>query len=337
MRIESGTSELTEKTGLDNKPAFIACGPANIYGEETKMLTFILRTPPCAYNKCAMCGFDNNASCSVTHENIVRQYQEGIKAIDLRGVKKLDFPTAGSFYNDDEMSPESREYLFKEAAKLPEVKHVQVETRVDYLTLEKVVESQKQLRSDQKLELAIGLESANDKIRNNVLHKGLSRAGYEHFADICQETRSRMRSYILVGSPTLTESEVMEDAVETARYVYEVANARGVEACLALKPMFIPKGTEIEKQFEDGKYKLPTLWSVIESIKRITKLKQYQPNSIWVGMYDENLSSDRFTHNCGKCDKKVAEAIIRYNGTQDLKEFEGLTCECRDKKDTKVG
>ncbi|MBI4427454.1 MAG: hypothetical protein HY569_03170 [Candidatus Magasanikbacteria bacterium] len=328
---KGGAPELTKETSLDNKPAFIARGPANIYGEETKMLTFIFRTPPCAYNKCTMCGFDNNASCSVIHENIVKQYQDGIKTVDLKGVKKLDFPTAGSFYNDNEMSSKSRAYLFKEAAKLPEVKHVMVETRVDYLTLEKVIDSQKLLRSDQKLELAIGLESANDKVRNIVLHKGLTKTGYEHFADICQETGSRMRSYILIGSPTLTESEVIEDTVETARYAYEVANARGIEAFLAIKPMFIPKGTGIEKQFEEGKYQLPTLWNVIEIVKKITKLKEYQPNSIWVGMYDENLSSDRFTHNCGKCDKKVAEAIIRYNGTQDLKEFEGLRCECKGK------
>lgn len=328
---------MNKEVNLDNQPAFIACDPANINGKPTKMLTFILRTPPCAYNRCSVCGFDNNASRSVKHENIMKQYEIGIKTIDLTGIGKLDFPTAGSFYNDEEMPPESRNYLFKEASKLPDVKHVMAETRIDYLTLEKVLESKAQLRNDQKLELAIGLESANDNIRNKVLRKGLSKKGFEHFVDICQETGSRLRAYILIGSPTLTESEVINDAVETAKYVYKVANVRGVDTFIAFKPMFIPEKTEIEKLFNEGKYKLPTLWSVVEVIKRTRELENYQPNSIWIGMYDENLSNNRFAHNCGKCDVELSAAIMRYNGTQDFSELAELTCECRDEWQQKIG
>lgn len=326
-----------KKIDLDDQPAFIACDSTNVNGRETKMLTFILRTPPCAYNQCTMCGFDNNASYNVGDKNIVKQYEKGIKTVDLTGVKKLDFPTAGSFYNDDEMSPQSRKYLFGEASKLPEVEHVMVETRVEYLTLEKVLESQKQLRAEQKLELAIGLESANDEIRNKVLRKGLSKKGFEYFADICQKTGSRLRAYVLIGSPTLTESEVIKDAVETAKYVYEVANARGLDAFIAFKPMFIPEGTELERQFQEGTYKLPTLWSTVEVIKRTMELEKYQPSSIWVGMYDENLSNNRFTHNCGECNSEVSVAIIRFNGTQDLSELEALTCECKDEWKKRCG
>lgn len=315
---------------LNDKPAFVACGPTNVDGEECKILTLIFRTPPCAYNKCTMCGFDNNASCDVGPENIKRQYREGIKTVDLRGVKRLDFPTAGSFYNDAELSPESRLYLFREASKLSEVKYVMVETRAEYLTLEKILDSKAQLRDDQELELAIGLESANDRIRNKVLRKGLSKKSFEHFADLCQKTGSRLRAYVLIGSPTLTESEAIEDAVQTADYVYDVANTRGIEAFIAFKPMFIPKGTEIERQFDLGEYKLPTLWSVVKVIKRTMDLDSYQPNSIWVGMYDENLSNDRFSHNCGKCDPKLSAALVRFNGTQDSSEIENLTCECKE-------
>ena len=313
---------MIKQTYLDDQPAFIASGPTNIDGQETRMLTLIFRTPPCAYNQCTMCGFDNNASGKIKDQNIANQYKTGISTANLTGVRKLDLPTAGSFYNDDEMSPASRKYLFREASMLPEVEHVMVETRVDYLTIEKVLESQEQLREDQEFELAIGLESANDQIRNQVLRKGLSRRGFEHFADICQETNSRLRAYVLIGAPTLTKEQVIADAVETARYIYEVATARGIDTFVAFKPMFVPKGTELEIQFNEGEYELPTLWDVVEVIKRTTELKCFQPNSIWVGMYDENLSNDRVTQNCGECDTEVSKAIIKFNGTQDLSELE---------------
>lgn len=275
-----------------------------------------------------MCGFDNNAGYNIKLQNIQRQYQQGIEGVDFSDVRRIDFPTAGSFYNDRELPPESRNYLFSQISKLP-VGSVMVETRVNYLTEEKVRESKSHLRDDQTLELAIGLESADNTIRNRVLRKGLSKKGFERFADICRNTDSRLLAYILIKAPTLTEAEAIEDAVQTADYVYRVANERGIKARVAFKPMFIPKGTELEEQFLSEEYQLPKLWTTVEAVRRTTQLANYQPNSIFVGMFDEDLSEGRFSSNCHECNAEVVEALKRFNGTQDLSELERLSCECK--------
>ncbi|MBI5392701.1 hypothetical protein HZA96_02420 [Candidatus Woesearchaeota archaeon] len=297
-------------------------------GEQTNRLMLVLRTPPCEYNLCTMCGFDNNAGRNIKLQNIKKQYQNGIAGVNFSDIRRIDFPTAGSFYNDRELSPESRNYLFSEVSKLL-VDSVMVETRIHYLTEEKVRESKRYLRGDQIIELAIGLESADDNIRNKVLRKGLSKKGFEKFADICRNTDSQLLAYVMIKSPTLTEAEAVEDAVQTADYVYRIANERGIKARVAFKPMFIPERTELEAQYLRGEYQLPKLWTTIEIIKRTIELANYQPNSIFVGMFDEDLSGNRFSSNCNNCNSKVVEALKKFNGTQDLSELERLSCECK--------
>jgi radical SAM enzyme (TIGR01210 family) len=219
--------KMTNKTNENNEVAYKMRSALNLDGNATERLMLVLRTPPCEYNLCTMCGFDNNACKDIKLENIVNQFQSGIKGEDFSGIKRIDFPTAGSFYNDSELSAESRNYLFSEVSKLP-VDSVMIETRVDYIDEDKINESKKHLRDNQRLELAIGLESANDRIRNKVLKKGLSKQGFERFADICKNTGSDLLAYTLIGSPTLTEAEAIEDAVETADFVYKIANEKGI-------------------------------------------------------------------------------------------------------------
>ena len=244
---------MTNKRDIDkmdnNNVAYKTKSVLNQDGEQTNRLMLVLRTPPCEYNQCTMCGFDNNAGRNIRLQNIQQQYQNGISGEDFSDIRRIDFPTAGSFYNDRELSPESRNYLFSEVSKLP-IDSVMVETRVDYLTEEKVNESKSHLREDQGIELAIGLESADDNIRNKVLRKGLSKKGFERFADICKNTDSQLLAYVLIKSPSLSEAEAVKDAVQTADYVYRIANERGIKARVAFKPMFIPEGTELEERVD---------------------------------------------------------------------------------------
>ncbi len=37
----------------------------------------------------------------------------------------------------------------------------------------------------------------------------------------------------------------------------------------------------------------------------------------------------RGSHNCGKCDREVAAAIERYSVSADIRDFEGIECECQ--------
>lgn len=280
--------------------------------------------------------FSANFIPGVSQENIRNQFTNGIKSVDFSKIKRIDLPTAGSFFYDKEISPESRGFIFSGIGALP-VKRVCVETRVEYVNRKKIRAALGSLRDDQKLVISIGLESADDRIRNKIINKGLEQESIETFADLYASAGCILRAFVLIKPPTLSEAEAIEDAVRTADYVYKLGDERDLAVEIALKPMYIPRGTKIERLYMRGEYQLPGLWSVIEIIRRIRKLRSYQQNSIFTGIFDEWLSGGRVTANCPLCSDTVRAAIIRYSGSQNLSEFEGLDCECRATWEKEIG
>lgn len=88
----------------------------------------------------------------------------------------------------------------------------------------------------------------------------------------------------------------------------------------------VQKGTLVDEMFERGDYRPPWLWSAVEVLK---KGKDSNPDTIL--MSDPvGAGSARGPHNCGKCDKDVAEAIRNFSLSQDAGVFDNLDCECRE-------
>lgn len=307
--------------------AYSTVSQLNIGGSSTNRLMLVLKTPGCAHH-CVMCGFSAHEDIDADEHSIKLQYQNAIRGMDLSGIGRIDLLTAGSFFNDVELSRASRDYLFSEVSKLP-VQSVLVESRAEYVTPEELKSAQALLRGNQTIEVGIGLETSNDQLRNEVIGKGLSRESFEKFVEICAKAHCRVLTYILVKPPTLSEAEAIEDAVESAAYAYSIANRFNASLRVAFKPMFIARGSELEQLYLKGTYKLPKLWTTIEIIRRTVKLPMYQSNSIFIGMFDEDLSDGRFSSNCSQCNAEVSEALKRFNGDQNLPKLEELTCQCK--------
>ena len=123
---------------------------------------------------------------------------------------------------------------------------------------------------------------------------------------------------------TLTEDEAVQDAIKSANYVANLCNSKNVKFRIAFEPVFITHGTELEKMYLEGNYSLINLWRVIDVIKSVSHL-----GTIFVGLSDEGLSSNRTPSGCPLCTEDLREAIERFNGNQSVKEFEGLSCKCQ--------
>jgi len=88
----------------------------------------------------------------------------------------------------------------------------------------------------------------------------------------------------------------------------------------------VQKGTLVDEMFERGDYGPPGYGSAVEALK---KGRELSPEIVL--MSDPvGAGSMRGPHNCGKCDKDVAEAIRIFSLTQDTGVFNGLDCECRE-------
>ncbi|HEX3045784.1 MAG TPA: hypothetical protein VHY08_13585 [Bacillota bacterium] len=312
-----------------NEPAFLRVSPVNIKGTPANRLMIIVKSNGCEYahrkeGGCTMCGFANHLNGRVTEAQLLNQIDFALKTVDLTEVMEINFFTIGSIFNDHELSLSFREQALQKMAALPQIKRITIEGRAEYVTVEKLRQCKK-IVGDKILEYGIGFETVNDYLRNSVVKKNLSKEAFINLLRMAKEANVEMYVYLLIKPFGLTEKEAIEDAVQSAEYVFKMAREIGVYARVAFEPIFIVQNTELEKAFERGEYQLANLWTVVEVLRRTAHLGE-----IFVGLSDEKLSSNRSVFSCQKCNEKLKDAIEAFNKTQERSIIDQLDCECRD-------
>ena len=333
MKTEIQTGVLMNTNWL-NTPAYIGTSKINIKGSPARRLFVVYKTIGCEYDKnkngCTMCNFAEYANPEIRGENLEAQHDQALGLLEEGKFEHFDLATLGNFYNDKEISPETRRRLLSRTAAIPTVKRVLTESRRGYLTVEKLKEAKSCLREDQILELAFGYESSNPKIRNGILNKGVPEEHLDESIQMCQEAGVDFVAYVLIKPHGLSEGEAIIDAVDTAIHVLEKAERCGVYARIAFEPVFVVRDKPIERLFLSGDYKPPKLWSVVEVLAQTTKRLGKSEGKLFVGLSDENLSGNRQTSNCGVCDKEVANTVQQFNSDQDASKLKSFYHECKD-------
>ncbi|MBF0502336.1 MAG: hypothetical protein HQM09_19505 [Candidatus Riflebacteria bacterium] len=240
----------------------------------------------------------------------------------MSGIGEVDLYNSGSFFADEEMPPEVRTHVFKCLGSFP-LSRVLVESRPEFITSERVEEARR-LLGNIPLEVGIGLESADDDIRERFIRKGFDRSAFESASAVLSETGAGMVVNILLKPLGLEESAAVDDAVSTGRYVFELAGRLGLSTRVALQPVFVAPGTPLETEFLAGRYLPPNLWSVVEVVRRLHCMGETV-----VGLSEEGLEPKRSPAGCGKCDGIIRQALRDYNRTKNINIFDSLNCSCR--------
>lgn len=311
------------------KPAFCKISPVNIEGRGSYRLMIVLKTKGCEYAQktgggCTVCGFLNHAEQYITPEQILEQLEFALKSFDLSDVEEIDILTLGSFLNDSEVNPVTRMQIISRLAEISHLKRVSIESRAEYVTVDKIKLIKEILGSDKILEFAIGLESQDDYLRNKIIKKGLSKHSFEKTVAKVKEAGAHLLTYLLIKPPHVLEKEAIADAVKSAAYVFHVAQKYGVPARAAFEPVFVCENTYLEKLYLQSQYRLLNLWSVVEVIKNA-----HEYGCLFIGLSDENLSMERMPQSCSSCGGKIIDAIERFNKSQDISEILELDCQCK--------
>lgn len=316
------------------EPAYKEITNVNINGRPSKRLLLVLRTNGCTHNwnntGCTMCGFRflaiSRKLLKIDQNHLIRQYENGIKYVKYgsNGVEQIDLFTPGSFLNEKEVEPTFCFEVMQKIASLKEIKKVVIESRTEYITGKKLSKLKSLIREDQILELGIGVESSNDRIRNRIINKGLPWHNIERAIEICAKCEVEFQPYLLIKPQTLNEREAIDDAVRSAEDVASLADKYNVPFRIAFEPIFIAKDTKLERAYSVGKYSIVSLWSVIEILKRTHHL-----GIIFVGLSDENISDGRKPSSCPLCTDKLIKAIEEFNGQQKIQIFDLVSCSCK--------
>ena len=117
-------------------------------------------------------------------------------------IRSLFLSNNGSMFDDPTFSPLALHHAVARAVEVfPNLGRIVIETRAEFVTDDKLsalVRLRGECGSDLRLELALGVEVFDDRLRNKVAHKGLSRRGIERLVETMGRHGFDLRCYFML-------------------------------------------------------------------------------------------------------------------------------------------
>jgi hypothetical protein len=238
----------------------------------------------------------------------------------LESISHLVLYNSGSVLNRREMPPELLDELLVFARSLRAVRAVSLDSREPYIrprTLERLLSI---AGEPIKVRPILGLESADDRIRNEILQKVMPReAVVRVFRDVGRlasqygTQRIGLDINIVIGAPgTRTESAV-DDALGTAAFVLSAGAFHGLSVDLNLHPYYI--GARGSARFPD--HRRSSIETTARAATGIAKLVQSRgaESVIFIGWQDEAHDVEQAQRSIDL--KRARLAFDRFNRTND--------------------
>ena len=283
-------------------------------------LTIILNTGGCRWARaggCTMCGYvaESVEGGSVSHEALVDQLEvcleyERDNAEEPAGLIKIY--TSGSFLDEREVPAETRDTI---ADAFADRDRIVVESLPDFVDRKKLADfTDRGLETD----VAIGLETATDRVRRDCVNKYFDFADFEDACEEAEAAGAGVKAYLLMKPPFLAEPEAVEDMIDS------IERCAAVDPChtVSMNPCNVHRYTMVEELYFSDGYRPPWLWSVSHVLAETADVGAIVVSD------PVGHGSDRGPHNCGDCDDRVQTAIKDFSLRQDPSVFEQVSCDC---------
>ncbi len=283
-------------------------------------LTIILNTGGCRWARaggCTMCGYvaESVEGGHVAHEDLLTQ----LSAAREYEADNADAPcdlvkiyTSGSFLDEREVGAETRAEI---AATFQDRERIVVESLPDFVDASKLRDF---TEVGLAVDVAIGLETASDRIRHDCVNKYFDFDAFEAACATARSVGAGVKAYLLMKPPFLTEQEAIDDMIDSIR------RCVAVEGChtVSMNPCNVQRYTMVDELHYRGGYRPPWLWSVAHVLEETADVDAIVVSD------PVGHGSDRGPHNCGACDDRVTEAIKAFDLDQDPAVFDRVDCEC---------
>lgn len=254
-----------------------------------------------------MCGYNLASEECIGLQELRAQLEKVLASYS--GEEMVKIYNSGSFLDRREIPLEFRQDIL---SGFENARRILFETRPEFVTEEAL----NQFPTD-RISVAIGLESGNDEVLKNCIRKGFTVEQYVAAAELLGRKRIPLRTYLLLKPPFLTERQSVEDAKRSVSFASRFSES------VSINPLNVQKGTVVEELWRRGDYRSPWIWSLVEVLRSMK-----ERNGTRIFSSPSGGGTPRGVHNCGKCDRKVLEAIQRFTFSQDQSEFDQVQCEC---------
>jgi radical SAM enzyme (TIGR01210 family) len=341
-RIKSIRQNVVNKKSKDynialDKPVSHWIKEDRLLNEIGKEFTIILRTRGCSWalgdsGGCSMCGYITDSNIKpVKSEDIIRQFDFAVeqKINEIKSSQEdfiLKIFNSGSFFDDEEITEQVRNHIYEVIKSIDKIKEVVVESRVEFIDLTKL-KKMKEILDDKYIEIAIGLETVDDYIRNNYINKGLLYDDFLKAVDLCKKLRLGIRVYLLFKAPFLNEQAAIDDCINSVNKLIKLQ----VDT-ISINPINIQRGSFLEYLWYQKRYRPPWFYSLIKALKKVL-LNKKKTVPIRIISDPSGAGTKRGIHNCLKkeCNENMLSLLRKFVLTQDVNELvkEVPECECK--------
>ncbi|MHA1584075.1 MAG: archaeosine biosynthesis radical SAM protein RaSEA, partial [Promethearchaeota archaeon] len=264
-------------------------------------ITLIFRSSACAWARsksggCTMCGYWNDrAPEGITGEDYWKQFQVALKKFPeliKNPESKIVFKmfTSGSFCDVKEVPEDIQLRIIKELANIPTIKEIVIESRPEYVT-DNILQKYRNLLSDQYLEIGVGLETADNFIRTNIINKGFNWKAFDLAFQRLHSFGFGMKAYILFKPPFVSEYASIRDTYNSIRKCVEL----GVDT-ISINPTNIQMHTICNELDKRKAFRSPWLYSLLWLLKHAITNEEIKKTRV---ICDPSASGkERGVHNC---------------------------------------
>jgi archaeosine synthase beta-subunit len=309
--------DFTPKIRNPTKPVHSWSEKDILDGKIVDAYVIIFRTRGCSWalkSGCTMCGYFNDSMWEkVSESDLLKQFDSVMK--NYSGEKIVKIFNSGSFLDDNEITSKVRKEIL--GILVEKADKISVESRPEYVNDKKLSEIKKIVQS-KTFEIGIGLETSNNFLREHTINKGFTFDDYRKAVKLLKKHKFKLKTYVLVKPPFITEKESLEDSIRTVKDIQSYTDT------ISFNPTNVQRHTVVDYLWKRNQYRPPWLWSIVEILKQSKKLTDALIKCDVAGG-----GSRRGAHNCQACDHKILDAIAKFSLSQDTNVFEGLDCTCK--------
>jgi radical SAM enzyme (TIGR01210 family) len=273
--------------------------PAQMWFQESDeglILFIVFYTQACRWSRCLGCNLPSQVSQNhVPFKPLMAQIDNVLAdpgVLSRRpSIRKVIVSNNGSVLDEDTFSSTALMYLIAQLnINFPNLSVLSMESRPEYVDLAELEFISRALGEGEtptQLEIAIGFEAFDNRIRNEVFDKGLSLEAFEGLVQKMSPYGYHLKCYFMQKPvPDMSAADAVADIKNAIDYLGRIVNEYDILINMHLNPTYAAAGTALETAFWEGRYTPPLLEEVAEAVRHA----RGKSISTFIGLSDEGLS-----------------------------------------------
>jgi radical SAM enzyme (TIGR01210 family) len=280
-------------------------------------LIVVLYTKRCAY-QCTFCTLPLASALSdVTFADLRTQLDRALTFAGDRtaSIGQVSLCNDGSMLDESTLPRDQLEYAIRTCAALPNVREIVLETRHEFVT-ESLLDDLQRWATPAAVTVKIGLESADSRIREQILRKKMDLAEFEDVVDLLARKQVGLATYVLLkADPAHTDEQGRADAIATCEYVKSLCRGGRPELTLRINPMYRAAGSPWAKAAAKAGWTPPSIFDVAEVMRAVVT----DEVRVFAGLSEEGLSTEDGHYEVREDFEQWAlDALAQFNRTGDV-------------------